>query len=197
MPTQGLRTSFSPQFMLVKLSDFEQKIITLCQMIGLDARLLELDHIAMRINQIQQAQLAEVAWNTVGEILSKAMINGRPIVVIELDEAINVGCWKTRCVELPYPAENKVYAKQGWEHVEFVVPCHATSVEDFLDVVRQRFPVLDAVWDSLVDLGVKVKMSSPQAEHERLPNPTIAFKWDNVCIKLHPHSLKAVIASEQ
>lgn len=40
-------------------------------------------------------------------------------------------------------------------------------------------------------------MSSPKGDKERLANPTIAFKRDDVCIKVHPHGIKAVIASEQ
>jgi predicted metalloenzyme YecM len=42
-----------------------------------------------------------------------------------------------------------------------------------------------------------MKLSSPKGEGERLANPTVAFKHDNICIKLHPHSLKNIVASEQ
>ncbi|MGS0726836.1 VOC family protein, partial [Shewanella sp. 0m-11] len=43
---------------------------------------------------------------------------------------------------------------------------------------------------------IKVKMSSPKGDKERLANPTIAFKKDGICVKVHAHGIKAVIASE-
>ncbi|QSA19814.1 VOC family protein, partial [Vibrio furnissii] len=45
--------------------------------------------------------------------------------------------------------------------------------------------------------GVKTKLSSPKGEGDRLNNPTVAFKWQGVCIKLHPHTLKTIVASER
>ncbi|GAL14478.1 protein yecM [Vibrio astriarenae] len=48
----------------------------------------------------------------------------------------------------------------------------------------------------LDELDIKMKLSSPKGEGERLNNPTVAFKHQGVCIKLHPHTLKAIVASE-
>nr|WP_235861085.1 VOC family protein [Photobacterium phosphoreum] len=69
------------------------------------------------------------------------------------------------------------------------------SIEQLQQTINTAFPALD--WQHLATKGIKVKASSPAGEHERLPNPTYAFKKDNICIKLHSHSLAAVIASEQ
>nr|WP_313906615.1 VOC family protein [Shewanella algae] len=44
---------------------------------------------------------------------------------------------------------------------------------------------------------MKLKASSPKGEAERLANPTLAFKAGGVCVKVHPHSIQAIIASEQ
>jgi predicted metalloenzyme YecM len=189
--------AFSPQVMCSQLTEFAGRVEQLCGLIGLDATSLELDHIAMRINQYHAAQLAHQQWADCGRVISQAQINGRPIIVIKLTQPLTIGCWVTDCVELPYPAVGKVYAEQGWEHVEFVVPCVVDNGDDFINQVKQFFPRLAENWPQLAELGVTIKVSSPQGEGERLANPTIAFKWQQVCIKLHPHSLEAVIASEQ
>lgn len=189
--------AFSPQVMCSQLSEFAGRVEQLCRLIGLDATSLKLDHVAMRINQRLAAQLAHQQWADCGRVISQAQINGRPIIVIKLAQPLTIGCWVTDCVELPYPAAGKAYAEQGWEHVEFVVPCDVKNGDDFINRVKQFFPQLAENWPRLADLGVVIKVSSPQGEGERLANPTIALKWKQVCIKLHPHSLEAVIASEQ
>jgi predicted metalloenzyme YecM len=53
------------------------------------------------------------------------------------------------------------------------------------------------VWGTLDEMGVKAKLSSPKGENERLANPTVALKWDGICIKFHPHSISDIIHSEQ
>ena len=77
------------------------------------------------------------------------------------------------------------------------MPSFAQTAPQFVEEVKAAFPQLEANWDSLAEKGIKVKLSSPQGEGERLANPTVAFKKNGVCIKLHPHTLKEVIASEQ
>ncbi len=71
------------------------------------------------------------------------------------------------------------------------------SQEAFLEYVFKTFPSLKDKWDNLASMGVKVKQSCPSGDAERIANYTVAFKYQGVCIKLHPHSLKAVIESEQ
>lgn len=105
-----------------------------------------------------------------------------------------MGQMKIDCVELPYPG-NKQYPIEGWEHIELILGCTATTCDELkqqlLDMAPQLAPVLAGQSE------IKVKMSSPQGEHERLANPTIAFKKDDICIKIHPHGIKAVIESER
>jgi predicted metalloenzyme YecM len=188
---------FSPVTMFNDISWFANKIEQLYQLIGLEGQILQLDHIAMRINQGKDAKIAERAWREWGDVISKAKINGRPIVVLELKQALAIGQWQTDCVELPYPALGKSYPVQGWEHVEFVIPNEACSLDEFVTSIRSQFPRMNADWDQFSKMGITIKMSEPKGSGERLPNPTIAFKWQGVTIKLHPHSLKAVIQSEQ
>lgn len=185
-----------PQQMNAKLDDFMGKIQQLCQLLQLDLTSFQLDHIALRINDRVLAKMAHQAWLEYGSVLSQAVIHGRPIIVLELSQAMRSQGWSIECLELPYPADGKVYPQQGWEHVEFVVPSSASDAEGYRQALLQQFPKLAERWGKLSELGIEVKLSSPKGEGERLANPTLAFKWQGVCVKLHPHSLKTVIQSE-
>lgn len=188
--------SLSPASLRTQLPQFWQKIEQLSELLGLEVDNLTADHIAMRINDWTLTEQVHQAWLEQGAQLSNAMINGRPIIVLQLTQPLKVASQTIDCLELPYPSD-KTYPQQGWEHVEFVVTSTAQTADDFVQDVLQAFPKLDSQWEQLAEMGVKVKLSSPKGEGERLANPTVAFKKGGVCIKLHPHTLKAVIASEQ
>ena len=51
--------------------------------------------------------------------------------------------------------------------------------------------------DALTQPGISFKTSSPQAENERLPNPTLAVTDGQTTIKFHPWRLEEIVASEQ
>ncbi|OEF24044.1 VOC family protein [Vibrio rumoiensis] len=188
--------SLSPQALRSQFVDFWHQIEQFAQILGIETKTLIADHIAMRINDWALTEQVHQAWLDEGKQLSNAMINGRPIIVIELTKPLIIKNQKIDCLELPYPSD-KTYPQQGWEHVEFVVESAANSVDEFVEDVKRVFPKLAQCWDQLGKQGIKVKLSSPKGEGERLANPTVAFKKDGRCIKLHPHTLKTVIASEQ
>lgn len=192
-----MESGLHPVQMKDKLDDFIEQIQQLSALLHMDLSGYVLDHIALRINQPEIAQAAHQEWLKQGRQISAAQINGRPIIVIEFTQPLSAAGWQIECLELPYPAPGKRYSQQSWEHVEFVVPSSASSAEDFLADLLLQFPGLAQCWDRLPELGVKVKLSSPQGEGERLSNPTVAFKWQGVCIKLHPHTLKTIVESEQ
>lgn len=183
-----------PEQMLADLPVFMDRVIGLADEMGISLLPYAADHIALRVNSQNIALELHQAWLAYGTEWSNTIINGRPIVVIGFDKPLHVGKWTIEALELPYPSD-KVYPQQGWEHVEFVVPGEAMSIVDLKKTISTTFPVLD--WQQLSAKGIKVKASLPAGADERLPNPTYAFKKDNVCIKLHSHSLAAVIASEQ
>ncbi|MCG6285810.1 VOC family protein [Vibrio vulnificus] len=187
----------TPQQMLEDLPGFMQKIESLADLLQLDLSFAQADHIALRVNENQTAQLSQQMWSEQGKVISQANINGRPIIVIEFDASLASRGWKIECLELPYPAEGKAYPQEGWEHVEFVVPSHAQTAEDYLADLKHTYPAFGAQFSKLEELGVKVKLSSPKGEGERLNNPTVAFKYQGICIKLHPPSLKRIVESEQ
>jgi predicted metalloenzyme YecM len=187
----------SPQLMYADIPSFMCRVERLCQLLRLDLTGFELDHIAMRINNPALATAVHLAWLQVGTEVSCTEIAGRPIVVIELRHPLQLGSWETRHVELPYPAPGKIYPRQGWEHVEFVIPTAVDSVDLFKQNLFQRFPSLRQQWGKLHQHRIGVKLSLPQAEGERLANPTIAFQWQGLCLKLHPHSLREIIDSQE
>lgn len=178
------------------LASFAERIAGLLRLLELDLTPYKADHIALRINDLEAAKALHQRWLACGDELSVNIINGRPIVVIKANQPLSFGPWQTDCVELPYPGD-KAYPEEGWEHAEWVIPSTATTPEAFLEHVLATFPSLKARWNELATLGVKVKLSSPAGEGERIANPTVAFKAGGVCVKLHPVSLEQVIESEK
>ncbi|NRF26604.1 VOC family protein [Vibrio coralliilyticus] len=197
MSQRLLDAELMPSQMKGKIEDFMHKIQGLSEKLHINLRPFQADHIALRINDLELAKLAHQEWLKEGCEISNAVINGRPIIVIEFSQPLKVLNWSIECLELPYPAEGKSYPQQSWEHVEFVVPSQAETAEEFLQGIKQQQPELAKHWNQLGEQGIKVKLSSPKGEGERLNNPTVAFKHDGICIKLHPHSLKKIVESEQ
>ena len=191
------QAQLEPQQMIERLDDFMGRIEEFGNKLGLDLSFAQADHIAMRVNETALAKAAHEAWASYGETISQAMINGRPIVVIAFDEPLKSRGWSIECLELPYPAEGKIYPSQDWEHVEFVIPSHAQTADEYLADLKGTYPQFAASFETLTEQGVKIKLSSPKGEGERLNNPTVAFKHQGICIKLHPHSLKKIVESEQ
>ncbi|GLT17404.1 VOC family protein [Vibrio zhanjiangensis] len=196
MPQRLIDTELMPEQMKGKFEAFMQNIQHLGELIKVDLQSLQADHIAMRINDMELAKLAHDEWLKEGRELSTATINGRPIIVIELAQPLKALGWSMTCLELPYPALGKLYPTQGWEHVEFVVPSLAKTAKEYLVDIKRRYPSLALQWDKLDMHGIKVKLSSPKGEGERISNPTIAFKHQGICVKFHPHSLKKIVESE-
>ncbi len=192
-----IAAGLEPQQMIERLDDFMAKIEQLANLIELDMTFAQADHIALRINETELAAQAHQAWLAYGNTISEAQINGRPIIVLHFNEPLKSRGWSIECLELPYPAEGKLYPSQDWEHVEFVIPSHAETADEYLADLKGTYPEFGNNWDLLAGKGVKVKLSSPKGEGERLNNPTVAFKHQGICIKVHPHSLKNIVASEK
>ncbi|MGI2261244.1 VOC family protein [Shewanella sp. GXUN23E] len=175
-------------------SDFAREIEAFIARLGLSHLQLSCDHAALRVNDSDTAARLADEFTRRGRVISNNIINGRPILIIKLDEPLQLGEQSVYCVELPYPGD-KLYPQQGWEHVELVLPVAATDCEQLASALSEQVPHIAAVLSG--DTEIKVKLSSPRGEHERLPNPTIAFKLGGLCVKIHAHSIEAVIASEQ
>ncbi|WP_285164927.1 VOC family protein [Shewanella goraebulensis] len=174
--------------------DFSQRITTFIQRLGLDSLQLECDHCALRVNSHQAATQLSQEFEQHGQVISNNMINGRPILIIKLNKPLSLEGLDVNCVELPYPSD-KVYPQEGWEHVELVFPSPALTCEQLIaDLVSVVPDISDIINGNVID--IKVKQSSPKGDNERLANPTIAFKSNGICVKVHPQSIEAIIASE-
>ncbi|MCS6123198.1 VOC family protein [Shewanella baltica] len=208
-------TSISYEQLTQSWPAFEAQILALLETLGLADKALVCDHVALRVNSIASADALRDAFSHVGKIISDNIINGRTILIIELDTPLTLGQFSIACVELPYPSD-KVYPQEGWEHIELVIDSKAKDCDTLSRDLLALCPKLSALLPSeqasepvpssslglnsqgIASLAeIKIKMSSPKGDKERLANPTIAFKRDDVCIKVHPHGIKTVIASEQ
>ena len=171
---------------------FSYAIEDFAEHLGLTRANLVCDHVALRINDLDNAQALLTQLQQYGTIISDSMINGRPIYIIELWQALTLGMWSIDCVELPFP--NKPYPQQGWEHIELILPGNATTLAELEQMLVGLSPDIMAL--STADPAIKIKRSQPQASGEKLANPTIAFQRAGICIKVHSAGIKAVIASE-
>lgn len=170
------------------LCRFNQELAAFIDMLPLDLSQFPADHISLRCHQSGTADGWRQALMQQGQLLSENRVNGRRICLFSLSQPLSVGPWQIDCVELPYPG-NKHYPHEGWEHIELVIGGDAA---DFHARVLALLP------DTLLcDRNITLKFSNPQVEGEILANPTLAVSNGTVTIKLHPHSIREVIASER
>ena len=176
--------------------EFETNILKLMKKLGLDGLQLECDHASLRVNSVEGAEQLKADFARLGDIISDNIINGRPILIIRLHQPLTLGSMSVPCIELPFPSD-KHYPVEGWEHIELVLASDvsAQTCEELAAQLIAKVPAIAAVLDGNTD--VKVKMSSPKGEAERLANPTIAFGYQGLTVKVHPHSIEAIVASEQ
>jgi hypothetical protein len=183
-------------------ADFSQRISAFIHRLGLDNLALNCDHAALRVNDNQTAQLLVDEFSQHGKIISNNIINGRPILIIKLAEPLVIGAMKIQCVELPFPSD-KSYPVEGWEHIELVFPSQAQTCDELVAELIEKEPLLadviagNTIAGSDENSDIKVKQSSPKGDKERLANPTIAFKANGICVKVHPHDIQKIVESEQ
>ncbi|MBB1364228.1 VOC family protein [Shewanella sp. SR44-4] len=188
-------------------ADFSQRISVFIHRLGLDNLALNCDHAALRVNDNQTAQLLVDEFSQHGKIISNNIINGRPILIIKLAEPLVIGAMKIQCVELPFPSD-KSYPVEGWEHIELVFPSQAQTCDELVAELIEKVPLLadviagntiagNTIAGSDENSDIKVKQSSPKGDKERLANPTIAFKANGICVKVHPHDIQQIVESEQ
>ncbi|MBS0846993.1 VOC family protein [Citrobacter sp. JGM124] len=170
------------------LSRFTQEITGLACRIGLDIAPLMADHISLRCHQNATAERWSAGLEKCGTLFSESLINGRPVRLFKLEQPVCVAHWNFTLIELPWPGEKR-YPHEGWEHIEIVLPGPAEGLH------ARALALLGN--DGLLDTGIKVKTSSPAAEGETLPNPTLAITDGKVTLKFHPWSIEAVVLSER
>nr|WP_314741778.1 VOC family protein [uncultured Haemophilus sp.] len=177
------------------LSQFEQKIQQIAEIARIDLSQYEIDHLAVRMNENQTAEQWRAFLLGNAKILKESKVNGRPIGLFELEQAVDFFGQKVKIIELPFP-KGKIYPVEGWEHIEAVIPMQqGESVDLWIERVCKMFNLNE-------NSAIKLKISQPVVEGEQLPNPTIAINVKNAtlgnlsCLKLHPYGINDVIRSE-
>jgi len=166
---------------------FEQQLALLTERLGLNLDQRAIDHISLRCHQAATAQRWFAGWQRCGVCLKHSVFNGRPIALFALEQPIWVANQPIDCVELPWPGARR-YPHEGWEHIEVVLAGSAQTLAS-----RALALLAD---NALAAPDISIKHSAPGDERERLPNPTLAVSDGRVTIKFHPHSLRAIVASE-
>lgn len=177
------------------LSQFEQNIQQIAEIAQIDLSQYEIDHLAVRMNDNETAEQWRAFLLGNAKILKESKVNGRPIGLFELKQAVDFCGQKVKIIELPFP-KGKVYPVEGWEHIEAVIPMlQGESVNLWVKRVCEMFRLTE-------NPELALKISQPVVEGEQLPNPTIAINVKNAtlgnhsCLKLHPYGINDVIRSE-
>lgn len=150
---------------------------------------LSICHACVRIKNPDNVTELKEKVSQVGKIISSATVNGREILIIQLDTPLVIADWSISGIELPYPKQSHSY-EDGLEHVEFVF----SNTENSMDAIREK--VLETIKNvSIEELKQKYSYSEdePQAEGDQKPNPTISIKVNGVGIKFHALSIQDVV----
>lgn len=173
------------------LFQFGEKIEQLAATAGINLADFCIDHLALRVNQMETAQQWRSLLLQHGTMLKESNVNGRPIALITLNQPVDFLGRKVSLIELPFP-KGKIYPQEGWEHIELVYPMQpAESVEQWIARTQADFGLAH-------NRALALKISQTKVEGERLPNPSIAVSCavqaeHNVCIKIHPYPLDEVV----
>ena len=164
---------------------FEEKMIQLANTLNIDLSCYPTDHISLRCHELVLAEQWREGLNQCGTCISANEINGRSIYLFKLDIPLIVLNQPVFIVELPFPT-HKTYLYQGWEHIEQVI---SIKPDLLINTVRSLLP-------NPLPETLKLKISEPKGDKERLPNPTVAVTNGQVTLKYHPYSLQKIVESE-
>lgn len=178
------------------LTNFHERITLLTNELHIadTAEKLIIDHAGIRIAEKADVDSFREELAQYAHCFSSEIVNGREIMLFQLHEPLRFCVWEIPCIELPYPKVHHEY-KDGWEHIEFVVPSEATTLEHMRQDFNAQFPICD-----IEEIKVRYAYSEdvPAAESDQLPNPSIAIRKDkNTCIKFHPKSIQEVVGFVQ
>lgn len=177
------------------LGRFSQQIQQIAEVARIDLSSLQIDHLAVRMNDLTTAEKWRDLLLSQSRLLKMSEVNGRPIYLFELNRPLAFLNQSVSIIELPFP-KGKIYHEQGWEHIEAVFPMlEGESVEAWIERTLTTFGLAD-------NPELKLKISEPKVEGERLPNPTIAISLkagtyrNYCCLKIHPCGINEIICSE-
>jgi uncharacterized protein len=174
------------------LPHFLDTVFAETERLDLDVSFLDIDHAGLRFSNPEDvSRLKDEMVAEGGSVISNEIVNGREILIIKLSEPVGVGQFMFSCIELPYPAKHHTYPEDGWEHVEFVIPSPAKTVEEMEIEFLTYCPSFN---NSNSDFAYKLDL--PQVEGTiQPPNPTVALKLKPMLtIKFHPKSIEEIVS---
>lgn len=158
--------------------------------ISLDKYLI--DHAAIRLKNIKDVIELHNDLDNIATKISEATVNGRKICNFKLNNPLHYKNWSVQCLESPYPASDHNYPKDGWEHVEVVLP--NTTPEKLEQQFFELFPNLSK--NRLRRYNYSI--STPSVKGEKLVNTSISVeKEKGLAIKFHSYSIEEIVKSQQ
>lgn len=191
-PNQKLKMNW--ETLQLEVKSFYKKLELSLTELGIkeSCKSLLIDHICVRIKSEDGIDSLKEQLVDVGKIISAVNVNGRQILLIQLNESLDLGPWKTYGVELPYPKPNHKYV-DGWEHVEFVLSDAENTMEGVRKAFTDRFPDLDV---EKLKSDYSYSEDEPHADGDQIPNPTIGLKVGGIGLKFHANPIQTVVGFE-
>lgn len=156
----------APAFIEAVLEELKRLKVNVCDLL--------IDHVCCRAGSAEDYQRLRREFSHLGELLTEADVNGRPIATFKLHAPLRVEARRIFLVEIPAPKPGKNYAT-GLEHCEFVTP------DDF-EIIIASAPTLP--WD---------RSGMTKAGNAELVLPLQHGR----CVKFHHQSLEVVIEAEK
>lgn len=151
----------------------------------------DIDHAALRIRTDEEVLRLHDEIAAEAEKLSESEIKGRKIYIFKLHEPLTYKDRTISCVELPHPAEGHNYPRNGWEHVEFVLP--KADPDSLHSAFKTLFPHLTD--DDYKKYNYKV--TTPKVEGEQLMNTTASLsKYRGLSVKFHCYPIEEIVRSK-
>lgn len=171
---------------------FGEKLSAMLQDLKIEkeCKKLEIDHVCLRLKNPEHVASVRKELESIGKEISCENVNGRDIMIFQLDEPLHIGDWKVYGIELPFPKPNHKY-EDGWEHVEFVLSEAESTMSSMKKTFFEKFNHLNV--DILQD-KYEYSEDMPEAEGDQLPNPTISVEADGIGVKFHAKSIQEVVA---
>lgn len=133
----------------------------------------EIDHVCYRVESVERYELLKKQFEVSHELLSDALVNGRPISTFKLNTPIKLeNGIEIPLFELPSPKPGSDY-KEGFEHIEVVTNC-----------------TLDQLIETRTDIKFNLKNKDASI------NADISAMFKNGLVKFHEQSLEKVIEEE-
>jgi haloacid dehalogenase superfamily, subfamily IA, variant 1 with third motif having Dx(3-4)D or Dx(3-4)E len=131
------------------------------------------DHLCFRVATPEEYSTYKNFLNEHSQLLTEALVNGRPIATYKFKEPFVVGRLKVDVLELPFPKASSPYVT-GFEHAEFVV-------KDSFEQIQKTYPHIEF-----------------HRGGNNLTNPELSFKTANdLTAKFHHTTLERVIEIEK